>query len=58
LMDITNDNYVFLMVDVEANGRVSDGGMFWNTLFCTKCKLKRNCFSEPDNLPESVTCFG
>jgi hypothetical protein len=28
LMDITNDNYVFLMVDVEANGRVSDGGMF------------------------------
>jgi len=47
------------MVDVRANGRVSDGSVFSNTLFCTKLKLKQLCI--PDNLPESdenAVCFG
>jgi hypothetical protein len=35
LMDNVNANYELLMVDIGANGRVSDG-VFSNTLFCTK----------------------
>jgi len=53
LMGIVNANNEFLMVDVGANGRVSDGGVFSNTLFCTMLKLKQLCIPEPDNLPES-----
>ena len=53
LMCIVNANYEFLMVDVGANGRVSDGGVFSNTFSCTKLKLKELCIREPDNLPES-----
>ena len=53
LMGILNANYEFLMVDVGVNGRVSDGGVFSNTLFCTKLKLKQLSIPEPDNVPES-----
>jgi hypothetical protein len=53
LMGIVNANYEFLMVNVGANGRVSDGGVFSNTLFCTKLKLKQLSIPEPDNVPES-----
>ena len=47
LMSIVNANYEFLMVDFGANGRVSDGGVFSNQLFCTKIKLKQLCIPEP-----------
>ena len=53
LMGIMNANYEFLMVAVGANGRVSDCGVFSNTLFCTKLKLKQLSIPEPDNVPES-----
>jgi hypothetical protein len=53
LMGIVNANYEFLMVDVGANGRVSDGGVFSNTLFCTKLKLKQLSIPKPENVPES-----
>ncbi|CAH1990330.1 unnamed protein product [Acanthoscelides obtectus] len=50
LMGIVNANYEFLMVDVGANGRVSDGGVFSNTAFCKKLVEKDLCIPEPENL--------
>lgn len=32
-MAVVNANYEFIMIDVGANGRVSDGGVFSNTKF-------------------------
>jgi len=52
-MGTVNAYYEFLTVDDGVNGRVSDGGVFSNTLFCTKLKLKQLCIPEPANLPES-----
>lgn len=39
----TNGKLQFLMVDVGANGRVSDGGVFSNTVF----------YKKPENLPST-----
>ncbi|KAJ8877625.1 hypothetical protein PR048_022080 [Dryococelus australis] len=38
LLALTNANYEFVMIDVGTNGRVSDGGVLENTLFCDKLK--------------------
>ena len=51
LMAIVNANYEFLMIDVGANGRVFDGGVFGNTTFCRKLKDKSLCIPSPDSLP-------
>ena len=53
LMGIVNVNYEFLVVDVGANGRVSDGGVFSNTLFYKKLVEKDLCIPEPENLPST-----
>lgn len=46
-MAIVNAKYQFLMVDVGANGRVSDGGVMKNTVFWHK--LTNNQLNIPDS---------
>ncbi|XP_008180145.1 uncharacterized protein LOC103311933 [Acyrthosiphon pisum] len=41
------------MVDVGANGRISDGGVFSNTEFCKRLVKNELCIPQPDNLPNS-----
>lgn len=53
LMGIVNANYAFLFVDVGANGRVSDGGVFSNTAFYKKLVEKGLCIPKPENLPST-----
>lgn len=48
LMAIVNAKYEFIMVDVGANGRISDGGVLKNTEFWSKFTSSDNCL----NLPE------
>ncbi|XP_071054141.1 uncharacterized protein [Onthophagus taurus] len=55
LMGIVNANYEFLMVDVGANGRVSDAGVFSNTFFYKKLVEKNLGLPEPENLPLTNT---
>lgn len=51
LMAIVNANYQFIMIDVGANGRVSDGGVLKNTLFWKKiCENQLN-IPDPRKLP-------
>ncbi|CAF4829023.1 unnamed protein product [Pieris macdunnoughi] len=45
LMAVVNANYEFIMVDVETNGRVSDGGVLQNTIFGQQ--LKNNALNIP-----------
>lgn len=47
-MAIVNTKYEFIMVDVGANGRISDGGVLKNTEFWSKFTSSDNCL----NLPE------
>lgn len=49
-MAIVNANYEFIMIDVGANGRVSDGGVFSNTKFY---ELLVENKPQPDKLPNS-----
>jgi len=51
LMAIANANYEFIMVDIGANGRVSDGGVFSNTVFYKNFLEKKLNIPEPDYLP-------
>jgi len=53
LMAIVNANYEFVMVDVGANGRISDGGVFSNTEFYKRLVKNELCIPQPDNLPNS-----
>ncbi|XP_037918342.1 uncharacterized protein LOC119656083 [Hermetia illucens] len=53
LMVIVNADYQFLMIDVGANGRVSDGGVFANTIFYKKLSQNRLLLPKEDNLPLS-----
>lgn len=46
-----NANYEFIMVDIGANGRVLDGGVFSNTLFYKNFQEKKLKIPEPDYLP-------
>jgi hypothetical protein len=52
-MAIVNAHYDFIKVDVRANGRVSDGGVFSNTLLYEKLLKKQLCILESDNLPRT-----
>lgn len=45
-MTIVNAKYQFIMVDVGANGRISDGGVLKNTIFWQK--LSQNQLNIPD----------
>ncbi|XP_068121714.1 putative nuclease HARBI1 [Hyperolius riggenbachi] len=47
LMALVNAHYEFVMVDIGANGRVSDGGVIEKTSFMRK--LKRNLLHLPNN---------
>lgn len=50
-MAIVNANYEFIMVDVGANGRVSDGGVFSNAKFYELLVEKKLNIPEADKLP-------
>jgi len=52
-MAIVNANYEFVMVDVGANGRVSDAGVFSNTQFYKRLVKNQLYIPQPDNLPDS-----
>lgn len=52
-MAIVNANYEFIMVDVGANGRDSDGGVFSNTQFYKRLVKNELYIPQPDNLPIS-----
>jgi len=41
LMAIANADYEFIMVDIGSNGRVSDAGVFSNTLFYKNFQEKK-----------------
>jgi len=49
LVAIANANYEFIMVDIGANGRVSDGGVFSNTVFYKNFLEKKLNIPEPGN---------
>ncbi|XP_068210013.1 uncharacterized protein [Palaemon carinicauda] len=50
-MAVVNAHYAFMMVDVGANGRVSDGGVFANTKFGKNMKEKKLSITGPTTLP-------
>lgn len=52
-MAIVDANYKFLMVDVGANGRVSDGGVLKNTLFWHKLSESQLNLPDPRELPDT-----
>lgn len=49
-MAIVNANYQFMMIDVGANGRVSDGGVMKNTVFWRKLSENQLNFPHPRRL--------
>lgn len=53
LMAIVDANYKFLTVDVGANGRVSGGGVFKNTLFWQKLSESQLNMPDPRELPDT-----
>lgn len=55
LMAVCNANYEFLMVDIGSNGRVSDGEVFSNTLFCEHLQENKLKLPKPDYLP-GINC--
>lgn len=57
LMAIVNANYEFLMVDVGTNGRVSDGGVIYNTKFWELLQNNKLNIPKPSQLPDTVTNF-
>ena len=54
LMAVVNANYEFLMVDVEVNGRVSDGGVISHTEFGYMLSNNTLQLPEPTKLHSSV----
>lgn len=52
-MAVVDANYKFLMVDVGANGRVSDGGVLKNTLFWRKLSDNQLNMPDPRELPDT-----
>lgn len=57
LMAIVHANYKFMMVDVVANGRVSDGGVMKNTLFWRKLSENQLDMPDPRELPGTSKKF-
>lgn len=56
-MAIVNANYEFLMVDVGTNGRVSDGGVVYNTKFWELLQNNKLNIPKPSKLPDTdVSC--
>lgn len=56
-MAIVNANYQFLMVDVGANGRISDGGVLYYTKFWEKLQNNTLNIPPPTCLPNTVEQF-
>ena len=52
-MCVVNANYEFIMVDVGANGRVSDGGVFSNAEFYRRLVNNKFHIPQPDSLTGS-----
>lgn len=52
-MAIVNSNYEFIMVDVGANGRISDGGVITNTEFGQLLENQQLHLPPPKMLPNS-----
>jgi hypothetical protein len=55
LMAIVNANYEFIMVDVGANGRFSDGSVFSNKLLFEKLLSKQLCIPQSDNIQKPTS---
>lgn len=51
LMAIVNAKYQFIMIDVGANGRISDGGVLKNTIFWQKFSQNQLSIPDPRELP-------
>lgn len=56
-MAVVNANYQFLMVDVGANGRVSDGGVLYYTRFWEKFQNNTLNIPSPSCLPNTAEEF-
>lgn len=57
LMAVVYANYQFLMVDVGANGRVSDGGVLYYTRFWEKFQNNTLNIPSPSCLPNTAEEF-
>ncbi|XP_041983237.1 putative nuclease HARBI1 [Aricia agestis] len=53
LMSIVNSSYEFMMVDVGANGKVSDGGVLKNTEFWDRFSSNQLNIPQPSELPST-----
>lgn len=56
-MAVVNANYQFLMVDVGANGRISDGGVLYYTTFWEKLQNNTLNIPPPSCLPNTEEQF-
>ncbi|XP_037951439.1 putative nuclease HARBI1 [Teleopsis dalmanni] len=57
LMAVVNSNYEFIAVDVGANGRASDAGMFSKTKFKQKLDEDELAIPNPDAIPFNENMF-
>ena len=57
LMAVTNTNYEFVYIDVGANGRVSDGGLWGNCTLSKHLEEKTAGLPGPATLTNSIKCL-